>query len=73
MRNSTTLFWSLFRLNKPLQFRIQLDNMKKELELSNDSYHKMKKTYEEQITSQMAKEKVGHSVLLILIFLSNCI
>ncbi len=39
-------------------FRIQVENLKKELELSNDSYQKMKKTYEEQLNNQLSKEKV---------------
>jgi len=38
--------------------RSQIESLKKEVELNNDSYQRMKKTYEEQIKSHTIKEKV---------------
>lgn len=38
---------------------LQIENLKKELEISNESYAKLKKSAEEQIISLAAKEKVN--------------
>jgi hypothetical protein len=46
----------MFQLYKNL--RSQIDNLKKKLDLDNESYTKMKKTYEEQLNAQHMKEKV---------------
>ena len=39
--------------------RSQIENLKKELELSNDSYNRMKKSMEDMIHGQTLKEKVS--------------
>lgn len=41
--------------------RLQIENLKKELEQSYESYNKLKKITEEQMISLTAKEKVNSS------------
>ena len=38
--------------------RSQIENFKKEIEVNNDNHHRMKRNYEDQINSQLIKEKV---------------
>lgn len=40
------------------QFRLQIENLKKELEVNNDNHQRMKRNYEDQINNQFIKEKV---------------